>query len=882
MRSRYYYVSSTGTRGGVLTDPRLDGLTERHRIALRLPDLDPFDDLAATLRANEATGVVIGSTRGLPRARQLDLAERLLASGWRVLVYFPREQAAEVMDFARIRSLRRHWLFVTRYSRLVGHTGWLETMLSPQPPEESLSSEHPPEPAEGDGLLARYRATVQGLIRAAAPIFPADAPRVLPTPENRAAGRGVYLRTDFWAPIISGGSYGHTCYVAHELSRVSEDFVCAFANRFDLVGELGLRQLVLDLSARDGNETNILAANDAYLPQLRRLFDEFRPSYIYERICLGNYLGAMLSQEYGIPYIVEYNGSEISMMRSFAGSGYVHEDLFLLAEEAAFRQATLISVISDAVRDDVLARGIEADKVVVNPNGVDPGAYRPADAAARHKLRAALGWDDSHRVIGFTGTFGGWHGIDVLAEAIPRIAAEAPEARFLLIGDGNLKRLVDEAVAKNGLHDRVHATGRVPQAEGARLLPAADLCVSPHASHMVDSRFFGSPTKIFEYMAMGGGIVASDLEQIGVVLSPALHPGQLAAGRELDGARAILCTPGNVDEFVAGTLELVRDPEACRAIGRNARQAVEDFYSWERHVARLWEYLVHGQQDEAFRHEFAAKSRTTHVLHTGDADKDEVQRQWNEDACGSHYVRNSELHTLDWYLEAEAYRFGAYAPWMPEVMEFARHDGEKVLEVGGGMGTDLAQFAKNGALVTDLDLSSGHLEHAEENFRLRGLDGVFVHGDAENMPFEDGRFDVVYSNGVIHHSPHTERIVDEMYRVMRPGGRLIVMVYAENSLHYWRNLVRDIGLAAGALELWSMGEIMSRAVELGNARPLVKVYDRPRLRDLFGRFAQLRIVQRQMTPAELPRRLKRHVSPELAGRLAGWNLIVKGHRPGTG
>jgi glycosyltransferase involved in cell wall biosynthesis/ubiquinone/menaquinone biosynthesis C-methylase UbiE len=881
MRSRYFYVSSTGDRGGILTDPRLDGLTERHMVALRLPDLAPFDDLSGVLRAHEASGVVIGSTRGLPLGSQIDRAERLLAGGYRVLVYFPREQAAEVLDFGRIRSLRRHWLFVTRYSRFVNHTDWLATMLSPQPPEEALSAGHPPEPADGGGLLGRYRTTVQGLIRKAAPIFAADGPAVVPTPDNRAAGRGIYLRTDFWAPIISGGSYGHTCYVAHELSRVSEDFVCAFANKFDLIDDLGLRQMVLELSPREGSETNILAANDAYLPQLRRLFDEFRPSYIYERICLGNYLGALLSQEYGIPYIVEYNGSEISMMRSFAGSGYVHEDLFLLAEEAAFRQATLISVISDAVRDDVLARGIESDKVVVNPNGVDPGAYRPIGAAARHALRAELGWNDRHRVIGFTGTFGGWHGIDVLAEAIPRIAANAPEARFLLIGDGNLKRLVDDAIDKNALRDRIHAPGRVPQAEGARLLPAADLCVSPHASHMIDSRFFGSPTKVFEYMAMGGGIVASDLEQIGVVLSPALRPGELTAGREVDGARAVLCTPGSVDEFVAGTLELVRDPEACQAIGRNARQAVEAFYSWERHVARLWEYLVHGQQDEAFRHEFAAKSRTTHVLQTGDAYKDEAQRQWNDDACGSHYVKNSELRTLDWYLEAEAYRYGEYAPWMPRVMEFALHPGEKLLEVGGGMGTDLAQWAKNGALVTDLDLSSGHLEHAEENFRLRGLEGVFVHGDAEDMPFGDASFDVVYSNGVIHHSPHTERIVDEMYRVLRPGGRVIVMVYAENSLHYWRNLVRDIGLAAGALELWSMGEIMSRAVELGSARPLVKVYDRRRLDALFGRFAGRRIVRRQITLAEIPRRLERYLSPELAGRLVGWNLIVKGYKPGN-
>ncbi len=70
--------------------------------------------------------------------------------------------------------------------------------------------------------------------------------------------------------------------------------------------------------------------------------------------------------------------------------------------------------------------------------------------------------------------------------------------------------------------------GRVPHAEGARLLRACDIFVSPHASHMVDGPFFGSPTKLFEYMAMGRAIVASDLEQIGEVLRPALSPPQLA------------------------------------------------------------------------------------------------------------------------------------------------------------------------------------------------------------------------------------------------------------------------------------------------------------------------------------------------------------------
>src|SRR6185295_14128801 len=113
---------------------------------------------------------------------------------------------------------------------------------------------------------------------------------------------------------------------------------------------------------------------------------------------------------------------------------------------------------------------------------------------------------------------------------IPKICMAAPEAKFLIIGSGTHKPQLDAEVARHGLDSRVCRVGRVPQAEGAQLLKACDLYVSPHNTHMIDSRFFGSPTKIFEYMAMGGGIVASDLEQIGEVLSPALTAAQLRDG----------------------------------------------------------------------------------------------------------------------------------------------------------------------------------------------------------------------------------------------------------------------------------------------------------------------------------------------------------------
>jgi ubiquinone/menaquinone biosynthesis C-methylase UbiE len=216
---------------------------------------------------------------------------------------------------------------------------------------------------------------------------------------------------------------------------------------------------------------------------------------------------------------------------------------------------------------------------------------------------------------------------------------------------------------------------------------------------------------------------------------------------------------------------------------------------------------------------------------------------------------------------------------MPDTMEMAAHAGHDVLEIGGGMGTDLAQFAAHGAAVTDLDLSAGHLELAAENFRLRGLRGRFIHHDAETLPFDDGSFDLVYSNGVLHHTPNTSAVVSEIRRVLRPGGRAIVMFYADNSLHYWRKLVWALGVKEHMLDRMSMGEIMSRSVErtANEAKPLVKVYTAPGLRTLFRDYVNVEILQRQLLAEELPGVL-RWTLPASERRL-GWNLIVKAAKP---
>ncbi len=402
---------------------------------------------------------------------------------------------------------------------------------------------------------------------------------------------GAYVRLDFWAPLVTGGSYGHTVYQCRALAKSCENFVAIVANRFPTLDTLGVRQEIIRAPRAEGNEENLIDANRFYYDMLRLALGAMRPDFVFERLVPASYVCAKVCQELGIPYIAEYNGSELSMMKSFQGKTSPLEALYIEAEMLAFEQASVISVVSENVAADLTARGIPRSKILVNPNAVDLDAYKPGTESEITEMRGELGLLPSDRVIGFIGTFGGWHGLDVLAQALPQICSNNPAAKFLLIGDGTHKHLVKDAIDSNNLASRIIDKGRVPQREGARLLKVCDILVSPHSTHMVDAKFFGSPTKLFEYMAVGAGIVASDLEQIGAVLRPAI-PGNHDPKAPVNDARAVLCKPGDVASFAEGVSLLVRNPQLSKQLGTNAREAARKYYTWDQHVTDLWAFAA--------------------------------------------------------------------------------------------------------------------------------------------------------------------------------------------------------------------------------------------------------------------------------------------------
>src|SRR5918911_1556855 len=231
-----------------------------------------------------------------------------------------------------------------------------------------------------------------------------------------------------------------------------------------------------------------------------------------------------------------------------------------------------------------------------------------------------------------------------------------------------------------------------------------------------------------------------------------------------------------------------------------------------------------------------------------------AREQWGQDPCGAEYDREHALGTREFFDAIERYRYSEYAPWMPRLMGFEKFPDARLLEIGCGMGTDLLQFSRGGARCSGIDLTPRSIEITRHRFRLYGADGAFMISDGEHLPFRDESFDVVYSNGVLHHTPDTEGAIREVYRVLKPGGTAKVMLYHRNSLNYWIEIVVRRGLfGAEFLRGRSAEEIMSRVIEISNhgARPLVKVYSRKEARTLFKQFREVAIEVEQLSRDEL-------------------------------
>jgi glycosyltransferase involved in cell wall biosynthesis len=392
-------------------------------------------------------------------------------------------------------------------------------------------------------------------------------------------GRPAYLRTDLVGGLVAGGSVAHTAGILNNLGAFCGPPIFLTTDVLPLLDPaIEIAVITPSDDFADFRELPALAFTGRFAEEAERCLHGKDLAFLYQRYCVGNFSGVKLARARGTPLVLEYNGSEVWVGRNW-GKRLKYESLADRIERLNLLGADLVVVVSDVLRDEVVRRGVPAHRVLVNPNGVDPDRYSPDVDGTRTRRRLGL---DGKLVIGFIGTFGAWHGAEVLAEAFARLLAGNPgyrhRTRLLLVGDGPRMPLVKEVLKRLGAAEQAVLTGLVPQDEGPAHLAACDVLVASHVSNADGSRFFGSPTKLFEYMAMGKGIVASALEQIGEVLE---HQ-----------RTAWLVRPGDVSALRDGLRALIDAPDLRERLGRAAREEVLRRYTWREHTHRIVDRIV--------------------------------------------------------------------------------------------------------------------------------------------------------------------------------------------------------------------------------------------------------------------------------------------------
>jgi glycosyltransferase involved in cell wall biosynthesis len=389
----------------------------------------------------------------------------------------------------------------------------------------------------------------------------------------------LYLRSDLLFGLRSGGSVGHIAGVLNNLGGFTGSPILLTTDRIPTVRPEIETHVILPSSDFCGfEEIPGLYFNRLLVARALSLLEGRPISFVYQRYALNGYSGLEIARRLEVPFVLEYNGSEVWINRNW-GRPLTYERIAHRIETLLVKAAHLVVVVSRPIKDQLLERGVAGDRILVNPNGVDEDRYFPAVDGSPIRRRHGL---EGKQVLGFIGTFGRWHGAEVLADSFGRLMCRHPEwrdsVRLLMIGDGLTMPQVRANLDRHGVSDLAVLTGLVPQEEGATHLAACDLLISPHVPNRDGTPFIGSPTKVFEYMAMGKGIIASDLDQIGEILS--------------HGKTAWMVDPGDVEALVSAMEHLLLNEALALRLGEAARHDVVAKFTWKEHTRRIVERLA--------------------------------------------------------------------------------------------------------------------------------------------------------------------------------------------------------------------------------------------------------------------------------------------------
>lgn len=260
--------------------------------------------------------------------------------------------------------------------------------------------------------------------------------------------------------------------------------------------------------------------------------------------------------------------------------------------------------------------------------------------------------------------------------------------------------------------------------------------------------------------------------------------------------------------------------------------------------------------------------------------KKKIRDYWNNRPCCSG-LSKAVWGTKEFFEHVDLYK-DAYEPFTDKIAGYPKWKNKKVLEIGVGLGKDFSRFCANGAFSTGIDLTAESLDLTKKRLEIFGLKGNLCLADAENLPFKDNVFNLIFSWGVLHHTPDTQKAVDQVYRCLKPGGEAIVMLYNKFSfsfleimLQYYYHRVKKHLFNWGCgpdktnrvLTDLNRDEFLASATD-GAGNPLTKVYSNPQVLKIFQKF-------REVDTRAYQNGLSSFLRICLMDRYFGWFMVIR-------
>lgn len=271
------------------------------------------------------------------------------------------------------------------------------------------------------------------------------------------------------------------------------------------------------------------------------------------------FMPLIISKFFRIPYIVEVNGLLLNEMSMFENSR-MHMAITELSEGLSYKNAAKIIAVTQGVKKGIMELyDLEDEKIIVIENGANTDLFRPMD---QREARKKIYLDEYSKYIGFIGNLAPWQGVEYLIQAAPIIVKAYPETRFLIAGDGIMRKELMQLAENLGVSDKVNFTGSIPYNNVPLYINAFDICVV--YKKPIKSGY--SPLKLYEYLACGKPVIASRVEGFEMV--------------ELEKA-GVLAKPENPEELAKAIIELIKDRKLMEELGKNGRKYVLENHSWE-------------------------------------------------------------------------------------------------------------------------------------------------------------------------------------------------------------------------------------------------------------------------------------------------------------